>query len=100
MGDWLERMLALYAKRPYVFENHFRPQVEFRVGECEFFRQENGFGEALVSRIEQRTGLRIGNRKFEIHNADSSTFVDAAQVEAIGPRVREFYAQDFETFGY
>jgi hypothetical protein len=100
MGDWLERMLAQYAKSPYFFENHFRPQVEFRIGECDFFRQEEGYGEALVERIEQRTGLRIRNRKIDVHNTDTQTVVDVAQAEAIGPRVRDFYAQDCRMFGY
>ncbi len=100
MDAWLGKMLLQYAKSPYFFENHFRPQVEFRVGECDFYRQEDGFGEALVARIEQRTGLRIEHRKIDVRNVDTKSFVDPAQAAAIEPQVREFYAGDFRVFGY
>jgi hypothetical protein len=100
IAAWLEKMLRAYERDRYSFENHFRPQVEFRVADCEFFRQEDGFGEGLVARIEERTGLQMRNRKIEAHNVDASAPLEAGEIGAIESRVRDFYRDDYEAFNY
>ncbi|WP_122816188.1 sulfotransferase family 2 domain-containing protein [Nocardioides pantholopis] len=99
--EWADRFFARYAEDPYVLDNHLRPQHEFLTPGAAVFRLEDGM-DAIVADLNERH--RLGLRTEVPHALDSSKRgISSSAVPvsaALEDRLREFYAEDFRTFGY
>lgn len=99
---WTETMLAKYADNPYLFDNHVRPQHEFELPGCEVYRLEDGL-EAMADDLRERFGLRLQTEVPHAMDRVRRTGISSTAVE-VSPRteerLRDFYAGDFERFGY
>jgi len=93
---WLRVSLFIADHNPEYRENHFRPQSDFEVFDCEVFRIEDGF-EQLAIRLKEITGLKEVP-DVPIHNQSRSEQIrpSAASLKCIASR----YKNDFERFGY
>lgn len=100
LAPWLDLQMKRYMNDPYHMENHLRPQVEFLIPGCEVFRQEERFGEKLAARIEEKLQLNLEHRNFPYHKPAGEKPVPPEQIEAIRPRIRQIYWQDYAAFGY
>ena len=99
IGPWLDQMFSRFMEDPYVAENHIRPQSAFWLPNCEVFRMEDGYGEALVARLEEKLDTELEHRtigRFNMGGAGAAG-VDVAAIEG---RVRQFYRGDYVAFGY
>lgn len=96
---WLRVVLRATRREPRLYENHIRPQAELVPEGAEAFRLEDGF-DAMIARLDAVTAttapefgmghlLRRGGPREEI----AVTSDDAA-------RVAEYYAVDYDRFGY
>ena len=100
LSPWFDLAMATYMDDPYTTDNHFRPQHEFLIPGCDVFRQEDGYGQAFVARLSERTGLAFAENKIGNYSADTGQSVDEEGIERIRPFVTQFYRHDFATFGY
>jgi hypothetical protein len=100
LTQWFERISKQYVEDNYVAENHIRPQSEFWLPTCEVYKQEDGFGDILVGRLEERLGMTFSQRRVGMYNDDETTLVDAAEIKRVRPLVLRFYRQDYLNFGY
>jgi hypothetical protein len=100
LDAWVESTFDHYARNPYLHDNHIRPQSAFLIPGCEVFKLEDRLGARLLSRIEDRTGLTLEHRVIGRANTDDGEAVAAAEIAKVEPRVRAFYRQDYEAFGY
>ncbi|HTZ70955.1 MAG TPA: sulfotransferase family 2 domain-containing protein [Acetobacteraceae bacterium] len=100
LSEWLDQTFNRFAEDPYTGDNHIRPQSEFWLPNCEVYRQEDGYGPALVNRIEERLVTELEHRDIGQVNLAKATDPDSDEIKAIEPRVRQFYRQDYLTFGY
>lgn len=93
---WTRFVLWRYATKPYIYSNHIRPQVEFRIAGTEVFRLEDQLP-ALYRRISEVCNLKV-NMELPVANRSQSreTRVDDRTARAI----YNFYRDDFEQFGY
>ena len=97
---WFDQMVKQFQEDGYVRENHIRPQSEFWFPGCEIFRQEDGYGEPLVARIEEKLGVTLPSREIGIHHTGERADPDPAQLATLLPRVKQFYRSDYLMFGY
>lgn len=99
---WTEQTLARYPRNPYMFDNHLRPQSEFVLPGCEVYRLEDGL-ESMAADLRTRFGLSLHPDVPHAMDRVKRTGVSSNEVQ-ISPRtedlLREFYAVDFERFGY
>tara|TARA_R110002096_G_scaffold359594_1_gene552498 strand:- start:124 stop:591 length:468 start_codon:yes stop_codon:yes gene_type:complete len=80
------------AKLDRVWGQHIPPQVEYHCDDMEFFRLEDGF-EAVQKRLRLNTPFPTSNVSDSKVNV---SFLSHATVR----RVKEFYKDDYEKFGY
>lgn len=95
---WGRRVLERYAQDPFVRDNHIRPQSEFVLPNTRVHRYEDGL-QAAVDDVYRSLGL---GGTATVPRAPGSP-VGSAEVPLTGgftARLREFYEQDFERFGY
>lgn len=97
--NWVDQTFRAYIDDPFIIDNHIRPQSEFLIQGCDVFRQERGYA-ALSAKLEERLGPIFPNRQIGHGNAGPDMAIGDAEIEAIRPVVRQFYRQDFLTFGY
>lgn len=100
---FVDEKFRKYRDDPYVTENHFRPQAQFWLPGAAVFRQEDRYGDAFVDAAEAALGLTFEQREIEPQNTAPEgvrTPIAAAEIEAVRPLVRVFYAIDYMTFGY
>jgi hypothetical protein len=95
-GLWVDLMLRLAAVAPGMRSNHYRPQVDFFCFDAEIFRFEDGI-DKILGTLSERTGLAAPSSVPHMRRSDPMP-IDA------GPRclakVQQFYAADYERFGY
>ncbi len=102
VSRWTERVFDRYGEDPYLFDNHLRPQSEFRLPATEVYRLEDGL-EAMVSDLNARFGLDLPAEVPHAMNRAKASGVASRDVEiseATSARVRDFYRADYEAFGY
>lgn len=100
--DWADHALAAYREDPYVFDNHLRPQVEFRLPDAHVYRFEDGL-ESVVDALNADLGLGLsGEVPHALDRMQVSGFrtQDLPLSDALRRRLSEVYADDFEAFGY
>ena len=93
---WLKGVLTKYKKNSYVYSNHIRPQGEFLIEGTESFRLEDGLG-PLQERLAALTGIPL-EEQIPTKNPSIKSATKISEYEAA--LIREFYADDFERFGY
>lgn len=96
---WLDNVLRYYAGDPFMLDNHIRPQAEFWLPGCAVFRQEDGYGDAWVRQI----GARLGCDFADPHVDNAMAFEQVPRPRpsrASLRRIRDFYARDYDLFGY
>ncbi|MEU2201448.1 sulfotransferase family 2 domain-containing protein [Isoptericola sp. NPDC019482] len=99
---WAERRFAKYASYPYLLGNHIRPQADFLVEGADVMRFEDGL-DAAVARLNDRYGLDLPPHVGRERTSEGAAGVSSKDVEispALHDRLVEFYARDFEEFGY
>lgn len=101
--EWAEREFRAYADNPYRRDNHFRPQSEFYLEGSLVYRLEDGL-ENAVRDLNDRFGLGLRTtvpRAMDTHSRSGG--IPSTEIK-ISPRLedrlRQFYADDFKTFGY
>jgi Sulfotransferase family len=91
-----------YARNPYIHDNHLRPQIEFHVPGALVYYFEDGLDE-VVRRLNADHGLGVNPVVPRVRTAEGTTGASSGDV-TITPRlerrIREFYYEDFHTFGY
>jgi hypothetical protein len=93
---WVTSTLNRYARNPYVYSNHIRPQSQFVFTDTEVFRLEDGL-EAMRRRLAEVLGSAPSA---EIPQRNRSTpLVDSIDPDTAAI-IRDFYAEDFSRFGY
>ncbi|WP_182525555.1 sulfotransferase family 2 domain-containing protein [Nocardioides dongkuii] len=100
--QWADRALDRYRDDAYAFDNHLRPQSEFRVRGAEVYRLEDGM-EAVVADLNERFGLGLDSEIPHSFHSAQRAGVASADVEvspALTARLTDFYRTDYEAFGY
>jgi len=97
---WFNQMCKQYQEDNYTGENHIRPQSEFWLPNCEVFRQEDGYGEVLVARIEEMLGITLKSQLIGMHHTGEVADPDPDELQKLLPHVRQFYRSDYLMFGY
>ncbi len=93
---WVRRSLSRYDRNPYLYSNHLRPQVAFRIAGTEAFRLEDQ-QPALIARLSALGGLPP---PAELPRTNASTPLALGIDPATAALIHQFYRADFETFGY
>jgi len=96
--DWGRRLLGRYADDPYLRDNHVRPQAEFLLPGAGVHRYEDGL-QAAVDDVARQ----VGQPPPTVPGppvADGPSSSDVVLTPALESELRDFYAADFETFGY
>ena len=98
-SEFLARMFAEYRRDENIASGHLKPQVRF-VGEkvTKIFKYETGL-DGIIRRVLEDVGFKPqGELKLPIvnHTAPRKVEPSAADIQLI----REFYAEDYEAFGF
>lgn len=96
-STWLRLVTQAARNEPRIYENHIRPQSDLVPKDAEYFRLEDGFS-ALISRIDEVVGseapeIQIGHF---LKRKGTHAEITRQDIELI----RDFYAPDYERFGY
>lgn len=94
---WVVKTLAADSERPYQMDNHIRPQVAFIGPNVEVFRLEDGLMPAVKNGLEA-LGLPSGH--VTLHHKRKSDHQPVEVTASTIEKIRHFYAEDFDTFGY
>lgn len=92
---WVRRSFARYRANPFLYSNHIRPQVAFRIAGTEAFRLEDQ-QDALLARLSGIGGLEPRSLPHTNASTPRATDIDPATAKLI----YAFYREDFEAFGY
>jgi hypothetical protein len=102
--EWGPMVFDQYQEDPFLLDNHIRPQSEFILPQTKIFKYEDGLGDRLIDQIESLAEISITHRTFERRNDISTNAGRRSGETDISPslrrRVEDFYARDFEMFGY
>jgi hypothetical protein len=93
---WFKLTQMRYGQTPYVLSNHIRPQSDFPTPTTEVFRLEDQLDD-LKRRLSEVTGLALDE---PIEHRNPSKLSKARLTEPLAKKIHDFYAADFERFGY
>lgn len=93
---WVKATLARYRRQPYVYSNHIRPQVAFRIEGTRAFRLEDQVPE-LMAELGEVTGTAV---PVALPHSNPSKKRETRISEATAALIHDFYRSDFDTFGY
>jgi len=99
--DWALRALAQYQANVQLWDNHVRPQVDFYLPGARIFHYENGLGnvvDMLNSDYDLGLSTDLTRNNADIIPGRSSRDVRISQ--RLNDKLEEFYAVDFDFFGY
>jgi hypothetical protein len=102
VDEWTDQVFRQYEDDPYVHDNHLRPQSEFLLPDAHVYRLEDGL-DRMVLDLRQRHGLDLAEEIPHALNRLQRTGVSSRDVQLstrTTQRLRDFYAEDFERFGY
>jgi hypothetical protein len=100
--QWTDEVLAKYEKNPYLYDNHLRPQSEFHLPGAVVYRLEDGL-QSVVDDLRGRFGLDLDDTIPHAMNREKDSGIPSHQVQIslrTEERLRDFYREDFERFGY
>ncbi len=98
---WAEKIFGQYATNPYVLDNHLRPQSDFLTPGAEVYRLEDGM-KGIVKDLNKRFRLQL-DKEIPHHLKSENRGLPSSAVQVSGAlreRLQEFYAADYEQFGY
>lgn len=93
---WLKATLLRYKRNGYVYSNHIRPQVAFRLPATRWFRLEDQIG-ALMAELADLTSVELPE---VLPHANPSNRRHLFISSGAAKLIYDFYQEDFETFGY
>lgn len=95
---WLEQVLEAAAKNPFHLDNHIRPQWHFTGSGVEILRYEDGLP-TILDRTARLLEVPPPKEIPRVHDTSDSG-VEVRWDLADRLLVQNFYARDFELFGY
>jgi hypothetical protein len=95
-GVWTKLMLGFAARAPSMRSNHYRPQSEFYCFAAEVFRFEDGIHK-ILNTLSQRLGLPAA---LSVPHERGSNHIAIDTPAHTIRKVQQFYATDYEKFGY
>lgn len=99
---WVTSTFRRYAAQPFLFDNHIRPQVEFKLAGAHVFRLETGLP-SILAEIDELWDLGL-DREIPTSRAGKDLVGHASHDVEITPAarkaIRKFYRRDFAEFGY
>ncbi len=99
---WAEEVFEGCRQDPHLHDNHIRPQADFLLPDCRVFRFEDGL-DRIVQTLEDDYGLGLTGEVPRARTGSGTTGHHSRDVEitpSLQSRIREFYARDYELFGY
>lgn len=98
---WAQKTFAAYRRNSFMFDNHIRPQSDFVLPSATIHYFENGLN-SVVSDLNARLDLDLppvpsGVRSGAQQGVASSAVEISEQTER---RIRAFYREDYQRFGY
>lgn len=103
VDSWAERTFERYAANPYVYDNHIRPQSEFVLDSALVYQLEDGL-DSLLSELNTRiadAGLpTTADRRLTSAKRAGARSEDVPISASLEARLRDFYRDDFKSFGY
>lgn len=94
---WLDYVLLRARRNPMHGNNFIRPQVDFIYPGCDVFKLEKGL-QSPVDHIEAQLGI---NFQYEVGHKYKTNKINNSYLDPLAiRRIREFYREDFEAFGY
>ena len=98
-GDWLDECFRSFEKDEYFLANHIKPQSKFIGPKIKrVFKYEEGL-DHIISTVLSETDVRLPG-KVVLPKINTSSDVAVAVSEDDKAKIRDFYADDFETYGY
>lgn len=95
---WLEDVMERVKGDPWLLDNHLRPQWEFIADGVEVSYFENGLLQVL-EKVADRMGIAPPGEAPHVRRVEEGVpRVHWSRTDKL--RVQEYYAQDFERFGY
>jgi hypothetical protein len=95
---WGRRLLEKFTHDPFVRDNHIRPQSEFVLEGTRVHRYEDGL-QAAVDDVYRSLGLP-GTASVPRPPRPPVSSAEVPLSTGLAERLREFYREDFERFGY
>lgn len=101
MEEWFEEYVALRHAYPFYLDNHLRPQHELIPDAARIFRLESELDD-LVSHLDDIAGEASGPRAIPKTHATGkrADLVSVPVPPGLIARLQDYYAVDFERFGY
>jgi hypothetical protein len=100
---WIERVTQQQKQRPFLNDNHIRPQAEFLVPGCEVFKLEDGF-EAIFDGLHRKFGLSLpydkNHRAMSSEKRSGYRSADVSLTSKAIDVIDSFYKRDFTCFDY
>lgn len=99
---WADDVFDRYARNPFLFDNHLRPQAEFQLDAAEVYPLEDGL-DTIVRRLSDKHDLGLAPAEHRVHDRKSRSGFSSSDVQISGKletRLRKFYADDFKKYGY
>lgn len=99
---WATKAMRRYEANPFWHDNHLRPQVEFLLPGAEVYRLEDGL-DRMAADLRARFGLELDAEVPHHMAREKQSGIPSGQVQVSAEtekRLREFYRDDFEQFGY
>ena len=98
---WTLRTFASYRRNNFLFDNHVRPQSDFVVPGATIHHFENGLN-SVISDLNKRLDLDLPTVPPHVRSG-SEQGVSSSAVEILEKterRIRAFYREDYQRFGY
>jgi Sulfotransferase family len=103
---WIEHVFAEFAKNPFIYDNHIRPQNEFILDKGLIFRlEEDGINQALNIVSPERkkrnifTPLLSKTRDMKLKVTIKSPYIHD-EFQKKSTQIYDFYGKDYELLGY
>lgn len=99
---WATESFAKFASDSYAYDNHLRPQADFLVPGVKVYRIEDGM-DSILADLNSSYGLDLQQEAPRVREGSTNSGVSSRDVTvspSLEARVKEFYRQDYERFGY
>lgn len=101
-GKWIEKQFREFASNRFIGGNHVRPQVDFLTPGCNVYYFENGM-QQVIDDLNERFALSLSPVIPRVRDGKEISGISSRDVVISEPwerRVKEFYAEDYQRFGY
>jgi len=99
--EWFAEYRGFAKRRPHYLDNHLRPQTQMVPQDCAVFKLEDGMA-PVVTHIDSIAGEVTGPREIGHGHVtkDAAGMKKSAMSAQLLRKLRTYYAEDFERFGY